>query len=140
MREFIAHFDCVTCICLIERLNIIISGGEDGSIYIRNLYDLKLITYIKPEQERFFRTECKILDIKISNYDLLYIQIFSHDEIYLIGYNLNGLNFGILKRPVNCYEFTPAGNLIISEYFSEDLFLYHPITFKMVILIKNVFL
>ena len=72
------------------------------------------------------------MDIKISNYDLLYIQIFSNDEIYLLGYNLNGLNFGVLKRPVNNFEITPAGNLVISEYFSEDLYLYHPITFKFV--------
>lgn len=132
-REFLAHYEAVTSIQLNEKWNLIITGGEDGFVYIRNYYDLKIITVIKPEVKiNSNNNNLKILDIYVSDYDLLYINCFLQDEMYLFGYNLNGLNFGSMKCAVNQMHFSPSGKLIISEYFSKELAVYHPVTFKLV--------
>jgi len=133
-KEFIAHSDAVTCINIVEKLNIIITGGEDGCVYIRNYYDLKIITVINPELKiTSHDLNLKILDINVSEFDLIYIKCYYQDEIFLYGYNLNGLKFGCLKSAVNQLYFTPTGKLIISEYFSKEISIYHPVTFKLVI-------
>jgi len=135
IKEFIAHADAVTCILINEALNIIITGGEDGYVYIRNYYDLKILTVIKPEIEiNTYNLNMKILDVKISEYDLLYVNCYIQDEMFLYGYNINGLKFGVLRKAINQFEFTPTGKLIINEYFSKELAIYHPITFKLVII------
>ena len=56
--------------------------------------------------------------------------------MYIFGYNLNGLNFGVFKGFVNQFEFTPAGKIIISEFFSTSINIYHPTSFKIV---RNLF-
>ena len=128
-----AHAEAVTCIIINEKWNIIISGGEDGFVYIRNYYDLKIITVIKPEfKVNANNVNMKIIDLYISDYNLLYVNCYFQDEFYLFGYNLNGLSFGNIKCAVNQIEFSPTGKLIISEYFSKELAVYHPVSFKLV--------
>ncbi len=137
LKEFTAHSEAITCICINEALNIIITGGEDGYVYIRNYYDLKILTVIKPEiNNTSNKIKMKILDIKISEYDLVYVNCFIQDEMFLFGYNLNGLKFGTFKAAINQFEFTPTGKLMVNEYFSKELKIYHPVTFKLVIINK----
>lgn len=133
IKEFLAHSEAVTSIVINEKWNIIITGGEDGFVYIRNFYDLKIITVIKPEfRVNSINVNMKIVDLYISDFDFLYVNCYFQDEIYLFGYNLNGLSFGYMKCAVNHLEFSPTGKLIISEYFSKEMAVYHPITFKLV--------
>ncbi len=132
-KEFIAHSEAVTCLITNETWNIIITGGEDGFVYVRNYYDLKIITVIKPELKvNSINVNMKIIDLYVSDYDLLYVICYFQDEMYLFGYNLNGLSFGFIKCAVNQMEFSPTGKLLISEYFSKELAVYHPVTLKLV--------
>jgi len=133
LKEFIAHSEAVTSININVKWNIILTGGEDGFVYIRNYFDLKIITVIKPEYNvNSINVNMKILDLNVSDFDLLYVNCYFQDEMFLFGYNLNGLSFGYMKCAVNQLQFSPSGKLIVSEYFSKELTLYHPVSFKLV--------
>lgn len=55
IKSFIAHEDAITAMLVNEKFNIFITGGEDGYVMIRNLYDLELLVCFKIE----YQNSCK---------------------------------------------------------------------------------
>lgn len=126
-----AHEDAVNCILINNKLNIFLSGGEDGNVFIRNLHDFELMNWITPKYDKTNQDKLiKIIDIKISPYDLLYITGFYKDEFILFGYSLNGYSFCQYTGLINNIDFTNSGKLILGKYNSNKLSILDPINFK----------
>jgi WD40 repeat protein len=126
VSEFYAHEDAISCLKVNTGLNIIITGSEDGWVYVRNLYDYELLTCIKPPGR-----DNKIIDIKLNSYELLYILTYDiSGPTVLHGYTLNGLHFGTIAGNINNVEFTPSGKLILGYYDNNKICLFDPVTLK----------
>ena len=70
IHSIFAHEDAITVIEFYERLNIIITGGEDHYVYIRKAETFELLTVIKTEYWKipYF--------IRISEYNLIYVMSY----------------------------------------------------------------
>jgi hypothetical protein len=53
ITTFQAHEDAITAMLVNEKFNILITGGEDGFVMIRNLYDMELLICFKIEYSYF---------------------------------------------------------------------------------------
>jgi len=127
ITDIIFHEDSINCIIINEKHNIIITGSEDGYIYIRNLYDYELMVCIN--------TQNKIIDIKLSNFDLLYVisyDIKIEDKFIISGYTLNGINFTLYTGLINNIEFTKNGSLIMGYYNTNKIHIVNPINIEKV--------
>lgn len=121
-----AHENCVNCICINETFNIIVTGGEDGMLYVRNLYDLELLTSIKVKINNEDKAY-SIIDIKISNASYLYVSVFVKDKYILLGYTVNGVNFSKTSMLFNNFEFTNTGKLVVGRYTVNKIVILDPI-------------
>jgi hypothetical protein len=75
----------------------------------------------------------KIIDIKLSNYDLLYIISYDvkiDDKFIISGYTLNGINFTYYTGLINNIEFTKNGSLIMGFYNSNKIHVVNPINLE----------
>ena len=106
----------ITAIVYNERLNIIISSDNNSAI-IRSFYDFEFLTYINiHENEKIAdnNNEELVVDIKISNYDLVYLLINKGNNNYkLKGYSLNGICFGEYEGKITNFELTKEGRVLV---------------------------
>jgi WD40 repeat protein len=106
---------------------VLATGGEDGWVYLRNLYDYELITCIHPVK----KDSQKIIDIKFSPYDYLYVVTYERAEKTVIyGYTVNGLLFTSLSGNISNLEFTQTGKLIVGYYDSGKINIFDGVTSK----------
>ncbi len=126
--EFFAHEDAVNCIHINERLNVLVTGGEDGGIFVRNLYDYEILTYIKPASTSI------VVDIKISELDYIYstIWINSESQFRVLGYNLNGQCFTKTSGLISNLDFTKKGIPMIGYYNNNKIIFANPINLQKV--------
>ena len=90
MKSIKAHNSLIQGILYVNRLNIIISYSEQGQIMINNAFSFNVLNIIELGQDIYIK------EIKISDYDLLYINCISkeNNEInYIKCYSLNGIKF-----------------------------------------------
>ena len=87
IKELKAHNSFIQGIIYIKRLNIIISYSEEGQITINNAFSFNVINIIELGEKYYIK------DIKISDYDLIYIYCFNNinKEEYIKCYTLNGI-------------------------------------------------
>jgi hypothetical protein len=114
LKKFIAHELSVNCILINEKLNILISGGDDGYVYVRNLYDLEILTCIQPNIHTN-SYQINIVDLRVSEFDFLYVTSVMKDRHVLFAYTLNGLLFSYLEGYFAGIDFTRSGKLILGH-------------------------
>ena len=123
--NFIGHKKRVNSIVYSEKLEIIISCGDDKKIYIRKYYDLSLLSMIDINNKI-------CIDIKVEHY---YIYLLLFDEIkqkYIIEiYSLNGILVGKSDYDyINNFNFDKDGNLLIGYYKKNYIDIYEPSLMK----------
>ena len=123
-----AHKGSITVIEVDYRLGVIITGGSDGYVFIRKLYDLELLTPIK--LKKYFVIQMA----KISNNNFLYIMCYNikKKSSVIFGYTLTGLKFAKSHYSLFCnIDFTKSGNLVTFENNKEISVLFgHDLTKK----------
>ena len=106
------HQNFIHNILFNKRLNIIISASETGTIALNNGYSLDLLNIINLGEN------CLIYDIKISFYDLLYVNYFNNakKKWYIKCLTLNGVNVSKLKSQNEIINYFVSDNLIHVYY------------------------
>ena len=106
-----------------KRLNIIISYSEEGQIAINNAYDLSIINIIELGNEYYIK------DLKISQYDLIYIFCTNKENEkynYIKCYSLNGIKYTELEteKRINNYFVYETLMVVYENNFIEVFNLY----------------
>jgi hypothetical protein len=116
-----AHKGRINAIEIDQRLELIITCGNDNYVQIRKLYNLELLTPIKIKQKYI------ITMAKISPLNFLYIMCFDKKEkqSIIFGYTLTGLKFAKSKLGLYCnIDFTHSGNIVSLCNYKEICILY----------------
>lgn len=130
-KTILAHEDCVNCIVICQKLNILLTGSEDGMVYIRNLYDFELLTSIKVK----FNLDDKkhsVIDIKVSTSNYVYVTCYYKEKFVLLGYTVNGILFSHCEMLFNNVQFTLSGCPIIGQYTSNKILILDPVDLNVV--------
>ena len=120
-NNFIGHKNRVNNILYDQKLDVLISCGDDKKIFIRKYYDLTILTMIDI-------SENICIDIKLEHY---YIYLLLFDEIkrkHIIKiYSLNGILVGKSDYDyINNINFDKDGNLLIGYYKKNYIDIYEP--------------
>ena len=104
----------ITCLTFNEKLNIIASS-DINNIVIRKNHDLEYINSIEIQNKEQFKKS--IIDIKISDYNFIYILIYLEEkDLYeLQGFTLNGIYFGNYIGNCSNFQISRSGKIIINE-------------------------
>ena len=109
LKNIKAHNSLIKGIIYSKRLNIIISYSEEGQIAINNAFDFNVINIIELGED------IDIKDVKISEYDLIYIYCSNKELSYIKCYSLNGIKFTELI----------AKNKIINYFLKETIIIVY---------------
>ena len=133
VKKIKSNNNSITAIVYDERLNIIISS-DDNTAIIRSFHDFEFLTYINIYENEIVKNICNeelVVDIKISNYDLVYILINKGNNNYkLKGYSLNGICFGEFEGKITNFELTKEGKVLVGLADMGLLNVLDPIDFK----------
>ncbi len=116
-----AHRGRINAIEIDERLELIITCGNDNYVQIRKLYNLELLTPIKIKQKYI------ITMAKVSPINLLYIMCYDRikKQSVIFGYTLTGIKFAKSKLGLYCnIDFTHSGNIVSLLNYKEICILY----------------
>ena len=112
IKQINSNNNSITSILYNERLNIIISA-DNKTVIIRSFYDFEFLTYFNVFENENNNGEI-IVDIKVSNYDFVYILINQGNNNYkLKGYSLNGICFGEYEGKITNFELTKEGRVLV---------------------------
>ena len=115
-KKINSNNNSITSILFNERLNIVISA-DNNTVVIRCFHDFEFLTYFKvhyTEKEDYNNNDELIVDIKLSNYDFIYILINKGNNNYkLKGYSLNGICFGEYEGKITNFELTKEGRILV---------------------------
>ena len=122
IKKIKAHNGFIQGIIYVKRLNIIISYSEECQITINNAFSFNVINIIELGEDYYIK------DIKISDYDLIYIYCFNNinNEELINCYTLNGVKITSLKRDKKINNFFVSEELIVvyENNLIELLYLY----------------
>ena len=118
----------ITSLTYNEKLNIIISSDINNMI-IRKSHDFEFLVSINIENKDCLRKA--IVDVKISEYDLIYALIFIEDsESYeLQGFTLNGTYFGKYSGKISNFQISQNGKIIVGINDKPTLRVLDPVNF-----------
>ena len=119
--NFIAHKSRVNIIKYCQKLDLIISNGDDNTILIRKFSDLSLLTYIEiPNQI--------CIDIKVEHYYLYALLFDENKQKHIIKvYSLNGILVGKSDYDyINNINFDKDGNALIGYYKKSYIDIFDP--------------
>ena len=110
------HKNYINNISYNERLNIVISSSRNGDISINNAFSLETLNFINIGTNYF------IYNIKISFYDLLYVNCYncSNKNYYLKCFTLNGIKVTKLKTEKKIINFFISDNIHI--YYEDKTY------------------
>ena len=123
LKNIKAHNGLIQGILYDKRLNIIISYSEEGQISINNAFDLNVLNIIELGNEFYIK------DIKISEYNLIYIYCINKENNkfnYIKCYSLNGIKFTELITEKKIINFFVEEHLLVvyENNFFESFNLY----------------
>jgi len=123
LKNIKAHNSLIQGILFDKRLNIIISYSEEGQISINNAFDLNVLNIIELGNEFYIK------DIKISEYNLIYIYCINKENNkfnYIKCYSLNGIKFTELITEKKIINFFVEEHLLVvyENNFFESFNLY----------------
>ena len=123
----------ITCLSFHYKLNIILSSDND-SIIIRNYYNFEFLSLIILNKNNNLIN--KVIDMKISNYNFVYILIEQKEKenkIYeLQCYTLNGTFANKIKGNFTEFELTNSGNVIIPDLNNRLIKVLRPYDFFLI--------
>ena len=132
----LGHKGSINMIEFDEKLNVIITGGDDNKLCIRKLYDFELLTCIT------IKSKFIITTAKISPMNFLYIMCYDkmENKSIIFGYTLYGLKFA--KSPYFYYtnlDFTKNGNIIslINENEFNDIIILNGYNLSIITIEEN---
>jgi hypothetical protein len=106
----------ITCLEYNEKLNILLSS-DNNSVIIRNYYNLSFLAHIKIQNnlnnDNYYL--CNIINIKISNSNLIYVLIKGQKMNELHCYTLNGTFCCKTEGYFYEFELTKTGNVIVTD-------------------------
>jgi WD40 repeat protein len=108
-----AHKGRINAIEIDQRLELIITCGNDNYVQIRKLYNFELLTPIQINKKYIARMA------KVSNNNFLYIMCFNRKEkiSVIFGYTLTGIKFAKSQNEYYCnFDFTKSGNIVTYNY------------------------
>ena len=114
IKKVHSNNNSITSILYNDRLNIVISA-DNKTVIIRSFHDFEFLTFFDVfENEKACNNDEIIVDIKLSNYDLVYILINKGNNNYkLKGYSLNGICFGKYEGKITNFELTKEGKVLV---------------------------
>ena len=106
----------ITCLEYNEKLNILLSS-DNNSVIIRNYYNFSFLAHIKIQNnlnnDNYYL--CNIINIKISNSNLIYVLIKGQKMNELHCYTLNGTFCCKTEGYFYEFELTKTGNVIVTD-------------------------
>ena len=118
--------NAITSLIYNEQLNIVISS-DNNTVIIRSFYDFEFLTFFDVGEDE----NDTIVDIKVSNYDLIYVLINKGNDNYkLKGYSLNGICFGEYNDKIINFELTEEGKIIVLLAKIGMINVLNPINFE----------
>ena len=132
IKKINSNNSSITAIAYSNRLNIVISADKATAI-IRSFNDFEFLTYINIHDEEIASDDNNnelIVDIKISNYDFIYLLINKGNNNYkLKGYSLNGICFGQYEEKITNFELTKGGKVLVGLAHMGMVLVLDPIDF-----------
>ena len=121
--------NAITCLNFNEKLNIIISC-DLNTIMIRKNYDFEYLVSFEIENKEQLKKS--IIDIKISDYDFIYVSLYieDNDAYELQGFTLNGNYFGKYNGCFSNFEISQTGKIIIGDINKQIIRILNPINFE----------
>ena len=109
VKKVKAHNSFIQGILYVKRLNIILSYSEESQITINNAYSFNIINIIELGDKYYIK------DIKISDYDLMYIYCYNHlsNKEQIKCYSLNGIKIATLKQDKKINNYFVNDELIV---------------------------
>ena len=109
IKRIKVHNSFIQGILYVKRLNIIISYSEESQITINNAYSFNIINIIEIGEKNYIK------DIKISDYDLIYIYCCNNinSKELIKCYTLNGIKTKSLKQEKKINNFFVNEELIV---------------------------
>ena len=120
----------ITSLNFNEKLNII-TVSDINTIMIRKNYNFEYLTSIEIKNEENLKKN--IIDVKISEYDFIYVSIYIEDNINtyeLQGFTLNGTYFGKYTGSISNFEISKTGKLIVGEINKPIIKILNPVNFE----------
>ncbi len=118
----------ITCLTYSEKLSIIISSDINNMI-IRKSHDFEYLVSIEIENKNNLTKS--IVDVKISDYDLIYALIFIEEtqSYELQGFTLNGTYFGKYCGNISEFQIAASGKIIVGDINKPILEVLDPVNF-----------
>ena len=132
IKKINSNNNSITSIVYNEQLNVI-AASDKNAVIIRSFYDFEFLSYIDVSKNEENNEDDIIVDIKISNYDLLYVLINKGNDNYkLKGYSLNGICFGEFKEKITNFDLTDDGKVLVGLANVGVVNVLNPINFKLI--------
>ena len=138
IKKINSNYNSITSILYNVQLNVIISSDKN-TVIIRNFHDFEFLTFFdindnyKNKKNNENNENDIIVDIKISNYDLLYVLINKGNDDYILkGYSLNGICFGLYKEKITNFDLTEEGKIIVGLSNLGFINILNPINFNVI--------
>ena len=132
IKKINSNNNSITSIVYNEQLNII-AASDKNTVIIRSFYDFEFLSYINVSKNEENNEDDIIVDIKISNYDLLYVLINKGNDNYkLKGYSLNGICFGQFEEKITNFDLTDDGKILVGLANVGVVNVLNPINFKLI--------
>ena len=133
IKKISSNKNSITAIFYNEKLNIIVSS-DNNSVFVRSFYDFEFLSYFDIKKSEDDNNDDIIVDIKMSNYDLIYILINKGNKgnthYQLKGYSLNGICFGEYEEKITNFELTKEGRVLVGLSNLGLVNVLDPINFK----------
>ncbi len=103
------HKGSINMIEINEKLDLVITAGDDNKLYIRKLYDFELLTSISIKSKYF------VTLAKVSPMNFLYVMCYNKikKKFVIFGYTMSGLKFAKSSYSYfSNFDFTKIGNII----------------------------
>ena len=131
IKKINSNNNSITSILYNEQLNIIISSDKN-TVSIRSFYDFEFLSHFSVLEENENNDDYIIVDVKVSNYDFVYVLINKGNDDYVLkGYSLNGICFGKYEEKITNFDVTEGGKVLVGLSNVGMINVLDPINFKM---------
>ena len=131
VKSLYANENSIMSMLYNEKLNVI-ATADNCNVTLRNEFSFEYLCNIHIEKKQY--KKISIVDVKISNCDLVYVlyNIGDTEKHVLCGYTLNGIYFGEVQGAIANFEFTKQGNILCSYYHDCKIDVIDPVNFSVI--------
>ena len=130
LKSLYANENSIMAMMYSEKLNLV-ATADSCNVTLRNEFSFEYLCNIHIERKY---KKINIVDVKISNCDLVYVlyNIGDTEQHVLCGYTLNGIYFGEVQGAIANFEFTKQGKILCSYYHDCKIDVIDPVNFSVV--------